>query len=289
MKKKILVTLDQTEISKELARIADAWAQRIDAELHFLHVGRSDVEDELQQNRLFNESLASMDIAAEYVCKYRIGTAYREILEQEKITQPELIIMGAHQHTRLGRLFLGSNTKYVLHHCESPVYIHKQQKLFFENKIVVPIDYSDVNKPVVRLADEWAQRTGAELYFIRVDESQQSSNDPIGMVKESGAEAERSVDAFKDEEEKTRKGVEQKEAKLQQYIASQNVQAPHQTVQKFGEPYLRILGLQEYINAGLIMMAAHSHTMLHRMIAGSNTDYLMHHATCPMYVYKAKE
>lgn len=289
MKKKILVALDNSEISKELARVADAWAQQIDAELHFLHVGRADDVHESQQNRLFNEYLASMDITAEYQCKYRVGTSYREILEEEKTIQPDLIVMGAHQHTMLGRLFLGGNTKYVLHHCESPVYIYKQQKLFFENKIVVPIDYSDINKPVIRLADEWAQRIGAELYFIRVDESQQSYYDPAGIAKESPAGAKGFVEAFENKEEKTKEGVERKEAKLREYIASQNIRAPYQTVQKFGEAYLRILGLQEYINAGLIMMAAHSHTLLDRLIAGSTTDYLMHHAACPMYIYKEHE
>ena len=44
--------------------------------------------------------------------------------------------------------------------------------------------------------------------------------------------------------------------------------------------------LQERLNAGLIMMAAHSHTLMSRLIMGSNTDYLVHHAACPMYIYR---
>ena len=35
-------------------------------------------------------------------------------------------------------------------------------------KILVPIDFSDVSGEVVRLADEWAQRTQATLHCLRV-------------------------------------------------------------------------------------------------------------------------
>ena len=86
-----------------------------------------------------------------------------------EILDPDLIIMAAHSHTVLDRYFLGSNTDYVVHHCHCPVYVHKQHTGTFSNKIIVPLDYTEVNKPVVKYADDWAQRTGAELYFIHVE------------------------------------------------------------------------------------------------------------------------
>ncbi|MBF0278829.1 MAG: universal stress protein [SAR324 cluster bacterium] len=286
MTKKIIVALDNSEISKELVRIGDSWAQRSDAELCFLHVGAKDSGAAGEPKQQLERFLESLSIASAYQIQYRTGTSYLKILELEKEFKADLIIMGAHRHTMMGRLFLGSNTKYVLHHCRAPVYVHKQQKLFLDNKIVVPIDYTEVNKPVIQIADEWAQRTGAELYFIRVDETLNYEYDAMSMAGESAADVKRFVEATKIQDRKMQEEMERQEEHLKEYISSQNVKAPYQTLHKFGEPYRRILGLQEYINAGLIMMAAHSHTTLNRLIAGSNTDYLLHHATCPMYVYK---
>ena len=37
-----------------------------------------------------------------------------------------------------------------------------------ERNILVPIDFSEINKPMVQIADEWAQRTGARLFFLHV-------------------------------------------------------------------------------------------------------------------------
>ncbi|MDP6179228.1 MAG: universal stress protein, partial [Desulfatiglandales bacterium] len=73
---------------------------------------------------------------------------------------------------------------------------------------------------------------------------------------------------------------------FENYIASCEVKSEYRPVFEFGKPYLKIQELQQETNAGLIMMAAHSHTLLNRLFVGSNTDYLLNHAPCPMYVYK---
>ncbi|MBF0279702.1 MAG: universal stress protein [SAR324 cluster bacterium] len=283
MTKKILVPLDNSEISKELVKIADEWAQRSSAELFFLHVGTKEGKDGIEENRRFSDFLNAMDIKAGYRFQFRTGTFYHEILEQEQEIQPDLIIMGAHRHTMLGRMFLGSNTKYVIHHCACPVYVYKQQKLFFENKIIVPIDYSEVNKPVVQLADEWGQRTHSELYFIGVDPYPESS---VKSYFPDVGIADTNSSAYQMEQEKIQTQIQHQESALQRFVSSCEIKSKYHCMHKFGEPYIKILELQKYIDAGLIVMAAHSHTMLSRLFIGSNTDYLLHHASCPMYVYK---
>ena len=47
--------------------------------------------------------------------------------------------------------------------------------------------------------------------------------------------------------------------------------------------------MQKAHKPAMMMMAAHSHTAIGRMLMGSNTDYLVHHANSPMLIFKDKE
>ena len=58
---------------------------------------------------------------------------------------------------------------------------------------------------------------------------------------------------------------------------------------KIGTPYYKILDLVEREKADLVIIAAHSHTMLGRLFMGSNTDYVVHHIHCPLYVLKNRK
>ena len=74
--------------------------------------------------------------------------------------------------------------------------------------------------------------------------------------------------------------------RLSSFVNALKVKAKHQLMLEFGKPYKMILELQKKLKAKLIMMAAHSHSIAERLIAGSNTDFLLHHTECSMYVYK---
>ena len=50
--------------------------------------------------------------------------------------------------------------------------------------------------------------------------------------------------------------------------------------------YLRLLEYQQDINAMLIMIAGHDHSVAGRIFLESNTDYLLHHVNIPIYVHK---
>ena len=56
-----------------------------------------------------------------------------------------------------------------------------------------------------------------------------------------------------------------------------------------GKPYVKILELCEGLMASTLIMASHSNIMAGRLIMGSNTDYLLHHAHCSMYILKNYE
>ncbi len=296
----ILVPLDFTEVNKSMVKIADEWAQRAGDTLYFLHVVDdltnrqivSDVEnvfgtrDALVVENLkeqIEEFIYPLHVRSPYQCMIRQGKVYLEILEAYKEYNARLITMAAHEHTILGRMFMGSNTDYVLHHSTCPVYVHKENSNW-ENKIIVPVDYTEVNKSVIQMANEWALHTNAELYFIYVSEiNVHSIHDPTaGEMVFSG----QSISLNEDEEERLYKIISGEESQLNDFITSQQVTAKFKLFQEFGKPYLKIMELQQEERAGLIIMAAHSHTLSERMFIGSNSDYLLHHAHCPIYIHK---
>ena len=100
MTKIFLVPLDNSEISNELVKISDEWAQRVSAELFFLHVGLKEVTDGTIENQHLAEYLNKMDIKAEYRFRYRTGVSYHEILEQEKEIKPARRKWGPDQDAR---------------------------------------------------------------------------------------------------------------------------------------------------------------------------------------------
>lgn len=283
MEKTLLVPLDKSEITKELVRISDEWADHAQASLIFLHVGTKQGREADEALRLFQEFLKDMKVQRPYQAIYRRGNSYVEILKTMEEKKPSLIIMGGHSHSTVGRLFLGSNTDHVVHKSKCPVYVYKQQKIFFEKNIIVPLDFTEINRPVALLADEWAQRTGAEIYFVRVGTPPEMSNffgSEAGFLQDYQHEV-------KQEQNRIQQANEfQQELVLKRYVKELGIKAKYQWIYCSGKPYERILEFQKSYNARLIMMAAHSHTMLDRFLTGSNTDYLLHHATCPIYVHK---
>lgn len=289
MEKKILVPLDYSEVSNEVVMIADEWAKRNNASLHFLRVDKDYMANSDQDRdffeRRFDYHLNAYTITSPYQSILRMGTSYVEIIEAAHAIRADLIIMAAHSHTLLGRLFLGSNTDFVLHHCNCPVYVHKLNTIGFENKIIVPVDYTEVNKTVINRADKWAQQTDSELYFIHTEPFPEYGGGQFAMETGFYQQGDEVAVAESDQQEITQESTRLHNT-LKAYLETLALKSPHQSILKFGKPYFKIQELQKKTNAGLIMMAAHSHTMLNRLFLGSNTDYLLHHLNCPMYIYK---
>ncbi|MGK5091883.1 universal stress protein [Deltaproteobacteria bacterium TL4] len=283
MTKQILVPLDKSGIVDEVVTVADTWGQHLNAQLHFLHIGFSSDYNAQAQTEQLESFVKQRNIKSQFQVDYRIGISYMEIIEVAKQIKPELMVMGAHEHTMLERLFLGSNTKYVLHHSKCPLYIYKQHKQEFNDKqVIVPLDYTEIGEPLIKIADKWAHKTGAVLNFIHVDENpeyiyynmesswDQEAHEMSGRLDEIEREAE----------------ISDEVKILSRYVEERHVISEYKTFHKVGKPYMKILELQQELNAGLIMLPSHSHTLMARLFMGSNTDYLLHNAVCPMYVYQ---
>lgn len=279
----ILVPLDHTKITEELVQIAIAWQKRTNGKLFFLHVGMEGGIHNSGQLDTFKEFLEKIGNLPEYEAVYKEGNSAIEIVNTANELNADLIIMGAHDHTMLDRLFLGSNTDYVIHKCSCPVYVHKRYEGEFTDKIIVPIDYSAVNKTVIALADQLAQEKGAELLFVHADPPLEPYN-LFGLGSVISSDMAQSIQ--KNYNEALEEDARNHEFTLKRYLEGCEIQSSYKCVSLTGKPYDCILQAQTDNKAGLIIMAAHSHTTMNRILNGSNTDFLLHHAPCPMFVYK---
>ncbi|MGK5094267.1 universal stress protein [Deltaproteobacteria bacterium TL4] len=279
MEKRILVPIDYSGVSKKVLTFADEWCQRTGATLFILYVtvirytDYPEIWNKKEQRLEFHREelkafVEALKLKSNVQLLNDVGVAYEQILRAEKEHHIDLIIMAAHSHTILERMFLGSNTDQILHQSQCPVFVFKDPDSKLKNKIILPIDNNEVDQYVIQKADEWALRTHSTLYFIHVYSPFANPFEP------SIAEHPPQLLTL------------ELDIKLNEFILSQNVKSPYRTIIKKGKPYDRILKLQKKQKANLIMMAAHSHTQIERFLMGSNTDYLAHHSSCPMYVFK---
>jgi nucleotide-binding universal stress UspA family protein len=80
--------------------------------------------------------------------------------------------------------------------------------------------------------------------------------------------------------------VAQVKNELNKYLAELDIKTAYDNLVRFDIPYVKILEVQKSITARLIMLASDLHTVIGRMIMGSNTNYLIHQVKCPLYEYK---
>ena len=73
---------------------------------------------------------------------------------------------------------------------------------------------------------------------------------------------------------------------LEELVAQVELKSPYQLHLDFGTPYPQALQLAERVKAGLMVIGAHDHTALGRLLMGSNTGYLVHNYEGSLYVHQ---
>lgn len=142
-----------------------------------------------------------------------------------------------------------------------------------EQKGLVPIDFSEINYNVIKLADEWAQKNNAKLLFLHV------STPPEAMYYPG-------IESVWDPNLGTEPAVEHMNQKLGDFIVSAHIKSPHQSLLRFGIPYQKIVETQKEENVEMTFMASHEHSLVHRIFLGSTTTWMAHHLEGSLYIYK---
>ncbi len=284
MKAAILVPVDNTPISKEVLRVADEWASRMEARLVVLHCRSTAIQELIERGELqspesnFEEQVKALQLSAEWQVVHLFADPADGILKQQEELKPALIIMAAHSHTMMGRLFLGSNTDMVLHQSSSPVFVFKQTERD-PQQIIVPLDFSSISEQLLRKADEIALSRQGKLHLLHVLDY------PEVHVVGGGAFYGVAIDGNFLQERREQQ-LEQGKKDMDAMLAKIGLRSPYQVHLDFGTPYLQTLQLVERVNAGLIVIGTQERTALGRLLLGSNTDYLVHNFEGSLYVHK---
>ena len=109
MDKTLLVPLDNTEVSEKMIREADARTAHLGSSVSFLHLINPNYDWGEEKKPLFEErfekAIHSCEVKSKYEVLFRVGKHYPKILEMEEKLNPLMILMAAHDHNVLERLF----------------------------------------------------------------------------------------------------------------------------------------------------------------------------------------
>lgn len=188
----ILVPLDGSSLAEQALTIATTLAERVEAELHLVHVHAPAVVDEFAPP-------ASIDGAARTTAeRYMHDTAYRlrlthggavsatvldgsaaaSIVTHAAATGADLIVMSSHGRTGASRFWLGSVADAVIRSAAMPVLLARgrvgagpssEEPLF--SRVLVPLDGSPVAEEAIPDAIALAALCAGHVHLLRVEEA----------------------------------------------------------------------------------------------------------------------
>lgn len=95
----------------------------------------------------------------------RSVSAFEAIMDKEKALQPDLIVMGTHGRTGLGKILLGSVAEKVLRYAETHVLTLRQDAAIFEqdtlDRILVPVDFTEFSRRAAEVARSLLTKKGS--------------------------------------------------------------------------------------------------------------------------------
>ena len=101
-------------------------------------------------------------------------SAFDAIMERVTQLQPDLIVMGTHGRSGLGRLLMGSTAEKVLRHAPGNVMTvksaHHPRVPGAPHRVLVPVDFSDRSAQALAAAQWLARGTDIRLHLVHVVE-----------------------------------------------------------------------------------------------------------------------
>jgi nucleotide-binding universal stress UspA family protein len=241
-------------------------------EYHFLDEGRyaKHIENQLK--------LVSIKLGSDhpvFTAITRNITPSAGILEYVEQQETDLVVMGTHGRSALGRFFLGSVTEKVVRHAPCPVLtVAEGRGKYLDNpvyqNIVAPFDFSEYSTAAVKSARELANRFGGALQILYV--LAQEVHPSFYELCESRIH--RVLPGLEE------KAIEALSEILEEGAEGHNV---HVEVAQAGERASEgIVRFAKTNNADLLVMGTHGLTGIERVLLGSTTERVVRTAPCPV-------
>lgn len=292
--KKVLHPTDFSAASDHALPHAVEFAGRFGSELTILHVrtlfaGEGSAEEfshfdpdeyaEVLEMELEKTSeRLRADRSVRTVLRHSVSAA-SAILEFSEEDESDLIVMGTHGKSALGRFFLGSVAEKVVRHASVPVVTVSPEKKGYQGKpdysrILATFDFSEHSKNAVVRAREIAEAYGAQLQILNVVEQgvfpghldawKEQISSELPQIAE---EASRSIaETFGD-------------------LTMDNVDICVEIGSGDGKVHREITEFARRNQADLIVMGTYGLSGVEHMLLGSTTERVLRSAPCPVLAY----
>ena len=199
-------------------------------------------------------------------------SAFDAIMERVSQLQPDLIVMGTHGRTGLGRLLMGSTAEKVLRHAPGNVVTVKSAVRPRDPgeplRILVPVDLSDGSAQALDTARRLARDTDARLHLLHVVE-------PIPALHYTG-----NVEGRFDLDDDLRQRIERS---LREW--SGDIGGARWSVAEGSAP-AEIARIARNTQADLVVMGTRGLTGLAHMLIGSVTERVCRSCETPVLVVR---
>jgi nucleotide-binding universal stress UspA family protein len=292
---RILVPVDLSEFSQRAVDHAAAIAHWYDASMTVLFVfANMPVMDvpplvlpDVERERIV-EALREVtrQVPSGVSVDLQVREAYevhREILAEAERIHADLVVLGSHGRSGVGRLLLGSVTEKVMREARGPTLVvprrapdtSPNEPVRFR-RIVCPVDFSEGSLEALKYATSLAEEADAELTAVHVIEI------PPELVTRHGADPV-DVDRIRAEAEAERL----RELRALIPAAARTFCTVHTAVRE-GAAYREILRVAGETDADLIVMGVQGRGAVDLMVFGSNTARVTRSATCPVLIVPTK-
>jgi len=278
----ILVAADFSEGSKRAFATACSLAGEGAAQMTVLKVRAAEpstgAPDSEVLDRLRSQYVPDRPLETEYFV--RSGDPASVILEEVARLDADLVAMGTHGRTGLGRLLTGSVAEAVLRRAPCPVLaMRSSETLDGKSAVHIPpdtvrrilhaTDFSESTGIALEVARDLARDQGAQLSLLHVVpmisvlhvREQVPAEDPELCLANLRALSERLDDA--------------------------GLKFPVATILKYGQSAEEILQSAEDLGCDVLIMGTHGRTGLGRLLMGSVAELVLRQAQCPVLLVKS--
>lgn len=198
------------------------------------------------------------------------------LIAKAEAWKPDLIVLGCHGRSAIGRLLMGSVSRQVLHHAATDVRIsRRRQGRKGPPKVIVAVDGSAGSDHAVAAAAARAWPEGTRLKVVAALEADALA-DALKGIKEAASGAEDMRTAW----------IEKKSAAAERRLAGAGLQVS--SAVKSGDPRLVLLREARDWGADCIFIGSRGLTGIERFVLGSVSSSVAVHAPCTVEVVRKR-
>ena len=272
----VIVGTDLSDASFPAIRQGAEWAERHQAPLLIAHLSTNlelfrTNEDQLKHGLA---ELVSSLIKRDVEVILGKGPAHRGLIELASEREAGLLVVGASDHTRIGRVFLGSTAASVARYAECSVLVARASPA--NGPILVGTDFSDAVTSALDVAGSEADKRSSKLILLH---SMYEPGSPLNLLEPLVISPPRPT------EEDLKAREQAARTTLESLLAARGGHGEILVVHE--EPGRALVEQAEKSGAALIIVGTHGRTGFSRMALGSVAEAVAAQAPCSVLIARS--